>query len=329
MINRKIFCKSGAQVVSDAWPARRQIYGYLTLRVGGWIRLHGYCSYVHRWCARHKRWRSPIPAVTGPDVEQLCWRGRCRYTATPNRHHILKSRSHHIALIELNWPTWTTLWVRKKQDTKLLPITSPNVNRFSEFFTARLSSNFATNACLYIPPRIEHVATLPCEIWMSENWRQSEMCIVVNDKWQGSIAKHLSYDGLLVKYATQCAGERIFFLNWWTFGKVTDKMVDCFMRSIRLALFPQICRTRHISRITCAWRTKTVTNHCHINQQIYLTLLSTDIKILQTSFDVMTNRLTPSATDRLLIMYGILVWYSFLCCRSCVQWIMRFLIRPM
>ena len=28
----------------------------------------------------------------------------------------------------------TTLWV-KKQDTKLLPITSPNINRFSNFFS--------------------------------------------------------------------------------------------------------------------------------------------------------------------------------------------------
>ena len=27
-----------------------------------------------------------------------------------------------------------TLCLRKKQDTKLLPITSPNVNRFSKFF---------------------------------------------------------------------------------------------------------------------------------------------------------------------------------------------------
>jgi len=27
-----------------------------------------------------------------------------------------------------------TLCLRKKQDTKLLPITSPNVNRFSQFF---------------------------------------------------------------------------------------------------------------------------------------------------------------------------------------------------
>jgi len=32
---------------------------------------------------------------------------------------------------------------------------------------------------------------------MSENWRQSEICIVINDKSQGGIAKHLSWDGLL------------------------------------------------------------------------------------------------------------------------------------
>jgi len=40
---------------------------------------------------------------------------------------------------------------------------------------------------------------------MSENWQQSEICIVIYDKSQDSTAKHLSYDGLL-----HCAGERIF-----------------------------------------------------------------------------------------------------------------------
>jgi len=32
---------------------------------------------------------------------------------------------------------------------------------------------------------------------MSENWQQSEICIAINEKSQGSIAKHLSYDKLL------------------------------------------------------------------------------------------------------------------------------------
>ena len=45
---------------------------------------------------------------------------------------------------------------------------------------------------------------------MSENWQQSEICIVINDKSQDSTAKHLSYDGLLhYKFVNHCAGERI------------------------------------------------------------------------------------------------------------------------
>ena len=31
---------------------------------------------------------------------------------------------------------------------------------------------------------------------MSVNWRQSEICIVFNDKSRGSLAKRLSWDGL-------------------------------------------------------------------------------------------------------------------------------------
>ena len=46
---------------------------------------------------------------------------------------------------------------------------------------------------------------------MSENWHQSEMHIVINDKSQGNIAKHLSCDGLLhCIYIFESAGERIF-----------------------------------------------------------------------------------------------------------------------
>ena len=43
---------------------------------------------------------------------------------------------------------------------------------------------------------------------MSENWQQSEICIVINDKSHNSTAKHLSYDGLLhYKFVNHCAGE--------------------------------------------------------------------------------------------------------------------------
>jgi len=46
---------------------------------------------------------------------------------------------------------------------------------------------------------------------MSEIRRQSEICIVINDKSQGSIPKHLKNDDLLnYTFITQCPGERIF-----------------------------------------------------------------------------------------------------------------------
>jgi len=41
-------------------------------------------------------------------------------------------------------------------------------------------------------------------------------------------------------------------------------------------------------------------------------------------FDLMTDRLTPSVTDRLLIMDSILRQQPFLCCSSCVLSIMGF-----
>jgi len=46
---------------------------------------------------------------------------------------------------------------------------------------------------------------------MSEKLSQAEICIVINDKSQGSIARHLRNDDLLYyTFITQSAGERIF-----------------------------------------------------------------------------------------------------------------------
>jgi len=42
---------------------------------------------------------------------------------------------------------------------------------------------------------------------MSEKWRQSEICTVINDKSQGSIAEHLKHDDLLnYPFITQSPG---------------------------------------------------------------------------------------------------------------------------
>ena len=53
---------------------------------------------------------------------------------------------------------------QKKQNTKLLPITSPSINQFSNFLTGELSRKCATSSCLNIPLRLKHVATLSCKI---------------------------------------------------------------------------------------------------------------------------------------------------------------------
>jgi len=46
---------------------------------------------------------------------------------------------------------------------------------------------------------------------MSENWWQSEICNVINDKSQDRAAKHLRFNGLRhCKFITQSAGERTF-----------------------------------------------------------------------------------------------------------------------
>ena len=66
---------------------------------------------------------------------------------------------------------------------------------FQNSFADRLAGKFATKSYLNILLHLKHVATLPCELPMSENWRQSEICIVLNDKLQDSTAKHLSCDG--------------------------------------------------------------------------------------------------------------------------------------
>jgi len=44
-------------------------------------------------------------------------------------------------------------------------VTSPYVTDFQKIFSVRLSSKFATKACLIIPPHLEHVATTDVNSW--------------------------------------------------------------------------------------------------------------------------------------------------------------------
>jgi len=48
-----------------------------------------------------------------------------------------------------------------------------------------------------IAPYPKRITTLPCEILMSENKQKFEIYIVINDKSQGTVARHLRYCGIL------------------------------------------------------------------------------------------------------------------------------------
>ena len=62
------------------------------------------------------------------------------------------------------------------------------ITDFHNSFADRLNNKFATNSYLNISSHLKCVTTLRCEIWMSQNWQQSEIWIMINDIWQGSIS---------------------------------------------------------------------------------------------------------------------------------------------
>jgi len=67
--------------------------------------------------------------------------------------------------------------------------------------------------------------------------RRSEVCIVINDKSQGSIAKHLRCDELGLLYYTLkfslLVKEFLKLANIWRSYRQNS---DCFMRPIRIAI---------------------------------------------------------------------------------------------
>ena len=82
-----------------------------------------------------------------------------------------------------------------------------------------------------------------------------------------------------------------------------------FMRSNRLAfLFSKTLMSPDKMNNVCI-TDRTATIRCYVNRQISMSLLSTNIKLLLTSFDLnlLTDRLTPSVTEQLPIMHGILL----------------------
>ena len=85
----------------------------------------------------------------------------------------------------------------------------------------------------------------------SEKWRQSEKYTVTNDKSQGSIAKRLSWDGLLYyKFITLYLLMKDFF-NRRTYGELQAKWLIASYSPFALQFCSQRCRICQISKITC------------------------------------------------------------------------------
>jgi len=147
----------------------------------------------------------------------------------------------------------------------------------------------------------------------------------VYDKSQGSIAKHLSCGGLLhYKFTIQFAGERIYKIGEHLLKLQTIWLIVSYT-PFALDFCPQRCRTRQISKITCVWWTETVTNCCYVKRQINVSVLTTNIKLLQTSVDLLTYAIS---SDWLLSCTAFCCnIFLFVAAVVCVQSIMGLFIR--
>ena len=105
------------------------------------------------------------------------------------------------------------------------------------------------------------------------------MFAFVMEEFGINVSIHLKVTSLQICHSI--SGKRMFKI-----GEHLAKlqMVDC----IALGFCLPRRRTRQISKIICVWRTETVTNCCYVNRQLNVSLLSTDIKLQQTRFDLLT-----------------------------------------
>ena len=101
-----------------------------------------------------------------------------------------------------------------------MPITSPNIDRFSKFIHSGFITECAIELSLIIPPHLKGVAALPCETSISENWRKFDARIVINDKSQGSVTIRLRCGGL--------------YSNYFTTDLLLSLLVKFFLKSVNI-----------------------------------------------------------------------------------------------
>jgi len=141
----------------------------------------------------------------------------------------------------------TTPWV-KKQDTKLLAITSLTIIRFSKKFSLDDSVVNLQQSHIEIFHHALNIS-LHYTLWNMnvEKWHHSEIRISINDESQGSIAKNLRCDELLYYiFIIHSAGERILKIGEHL-AKLRAKSLTVSYIPCALHFCPQKCRSRQIS----------------------------------------------------------------------------------
>ena len=98
----------------------------------------------------------------------------------------------------LHWATSRNVHVFQKRRHTLTVVTLLILNPFSDFFTVRFSNKFVVKYLLKILPCLVCTATPPCERLMSENGRQSQTNVVINDKSQCTVVAYLRCGGFSI-----------------------------------------------------------------------------------------------------------------------------------
>jgi len=148
-----------------------------------------------------------------------------------------------------------------------------------------------------------------------------------NDESQGSIAKNLRCDELpYYTFIVHSAGERIFNIGEHL-AKLRAKSLTVSYTPLALHFCPQRCRSRQISWITCVLQTETVTKHRYVNRQINRVNYQ---EISNCCRPVLTYWQTDAVSDWPTADHvRHFAATAFLCCGSCVQWVIGFFIWPM
>ena len=137
--------------------------GMASLSWAGWLVIFSGGLPTCRWL--------PIPVLTGLNVEQLHWSRSMHYhliVFLSLIHSYNTSKAHPI-----------TTPCPKKGATKLMVLTSSNLNRFSKFFTIGKRRKFLTNPMYYFPLHLKYVATLPLvSSNLSQIWKKMQTKIV-------------------------------------------------------------------------------------------------------------------------------------------------------